>query len=151
MKLNFTLFFVFTQLLLFSRSSWAIEFEKKTIKIKDQLINVEIADTAEKSARGLMFRTELKEGHGMLFIFEDEAPRAFWMKNTFVHLSIAYINSKKCIVDIQDMEASTSVAQKNHKTYPSAKPAMYALEVPKSWFTKKKIEVGDCFEFKAAK
>lgn len=124
----------------------AIVFEKKKLKIGTQTLEVEIADTPDKSARGLMFRTTLAEGKGMLFIFENEQTRAFWMKNTFVPLSIGYFNSKKELVDIQDMKPVTSEMETNPPSYPSAVPAMYALEVPQGWFQKHKIHLKQKFK-----
>jgi uncharacterized membrane protein (UPF0127 family) len=121
------------------------KFEKKEIKVGKHKLNVEIADTEEKLSFGLMFRQNLPDGTGMLFIFPDEQPRSFWMKNTFVALSIAYINAQKKIVDIQDMVPVKSEME-TPQTYPSAGSAMYALEVPRGWFKKKKIKIGDKIE-----
>lgn len=120
-----------------------IVFSKQKIKVGKLALTVEIADNSEKSARGLMFRTSLADGTGMLFIFEDEAPRSFWMKNTFIPLSIGYFDQNKKLVDIQDMQPVKSEMEQNPKTYPSASPAKYALEVPKGWFQKHKIKIGD--------
>lgn len=121
----------------------AIVFSKQKIKVGKLALTVEIADNSEKSARGLMFRTSLADGTGMLFIFQDEAPRSFWMKNTFIPLSIGYFDQNKKLVDIQDMQPVKSEMEQNPKTYPSAYPAKYALEVPKGWFQKHKIKIGD--------
>lgn len=116
-----------------------LKFEKRKLQIAGQLLNVEIADNPEKSAQGLMYRKELKDGDGMLFIFPDEQIRSFWMKNTFIPLSIGYFNSKKELIDIQDMEPAGSEMQTQLPTYVSKGPAKYALEVPKGWFSKHKI------------
>jgi uncharacterized protein len=121
------------------------KFEKKEIKIGKHKLNVEIADTEEKLSFGLMFRQSLPDGTGMLFVFPDEQPRSFWMKNTFVALSIAYIDAQKKIIDIQDMVPVKSEME-TPQTYPSAGPAKYALEVPRGWFKKKKIKIGDKIE-----
>ncbi len=129
-------------------SNKTIQFEKKTIQLGRQKILVEIADTPEKSAQGLMFRRKLEDGAGMLFIFDREAPRSFWMKNTFIPLDIGYFNSKKELIDIQTMEPVTSELQINVPTYPSKGPAQYALEVPKGWFTRHKIRLKERFSFK---
>lgn len=124
----------------------SIQFEKKTLKIAGQTLEVEIADTEEKTARGLMYRTSLKDGKGMLFVFKNEQTRAFWMKNTFIPLSIGYFNSNKELVDIQDMKPVKSEMEMNVPSYPSASPAMYALEVPQGWFAKHKIKLRQKFK-----
>lgn len=137
-------FFIFIVLL--STFSWAQpKFEKKKLKIGNQTITVEIADSPEKAAQGLMYRQSLPEGTGMLFIFQDEKVRSFWMKNTFVPLSIGYFNAKKELIDIQDMEPAASTMQIDFPTYQSKAPAQYALEVPKGWFAKHKIRLKQRF------
>lgn len=143
MKFIFLSFILFLSPLLKAE----IHFDKKKIKVGSQTLNVEIADTAEKSARGLMFRRELSEGTGMLFIFPDEETRSFWMKNTFVPLSIGYFNKKKELIDIQDMEPARSEMQTDFPTYVSKEPAQYALEVPKGWFSKHKVGLKQRFSF----
>jgi uncharacterized membrane protein (UPF0127 family) len=65
-------------------------------------VRVEIADDASERVRGLMYRTALAENRGMLFVFPDEERLSFWMKNTLIPLSIAFIDSKGRIVDIQE-------------------------------------------------
>jgi uncharacterized membrane protein (UPF0127 family) len=122
-----------------------LHFEKKKLKIGSQTLTVEIADTQEKLAQGLMYRKDLAEGSGMLFIFSDEDVRRFWMKNTFVPLSIGYFNAKKELIDIQDMAPAQSEMQVDFPTYPSKRPAQYALEVPKGWFDKHKVRLKQSF------
>lgn len=100
-------------------------------------VEVEIADDDTERQRGLMGRTELAENAGMLFIYEDEQPRSFWMKDTLIPLSIAYIAADGHIVDIQDMQPL------DETSYPSAEPARYALEVNQGFFTERGIQVGD--------
>lgn len=119
------------------------KFEKKTIQVGSQKLMVEVANTPEKLQQGLMFRKSLEDGKGMLFIFDDEDTRHFWMKNTFIDLSIGFFDKSKTLVDVQDMKATTSVMSTNLKTYTSKSPATYALEVPLGWFSRKKIKIGD--------
>lgn len=118
-------------------------FKKGTIQIDNLTLKTEFAITEEQQQHGLMNRTEIPDNFGMLFIFNDEDYRSFWMKNTFVDLSIAYIGANKKILEIIDMQASKSSLDANPKTYPSSKKAMYALEVKQGWFKKNKIKVGD--------
>lgn len=134
---------------LYQGTLWATEvsFQKKSIAIGTVTIQAEIADTPEKTARGLMFRTALEDGHGMLFVFEKEETRNFWMKNTFIPLSIGFFNAKKQLIDVQDMKPVGSEMETNIPSYSSAGPAKYALEVPLGWFTKKKIKFGSRLKF----
>ncbi len=115
----------------------------KTAKvvIKSDTLFVEVAVTPEEREIGLMYREFLPENNGMLFIFEQESRLSFWMKNTFIPLSIAFINSDGIIVDIQQMEPMTT------KSHISRFPAKYALEVNKGWFKKHRIAVGDTVRF----
>lgn len=102
-------------------------------------VRVEIADTDAERARGLMGRTELAEDRGMLFVFEDEQIRSFWMRDTLIPLSIAFMDSGGRIVDIQDMKPLDD----EPPNYVSAEPAQYALEVNQGFFEERGVEVGD--------
>ena len=103
-------------------------------------VEVEIADTRTEQARGLMERTELAENAGMLFIFESEQSPGFFMENTLIPLSIAFIDSEGRIVDIQDMQP---LDETHH--YP-AEPAQYMLEVNQGFFAERGVQVGDQVE-----
>ncbi len=97
----------------------------------------EVAATADQRADGLMYRQEVPDGTGMLFVFQDNEVRAFWMANTYVPLDIAYMDPSYRIVDIVPMEPLVT------DTYPSSAPAMFALEVRQGWFAEQGIGVGD--------
>jgi uncharacterized protein len=105
-------------------------------------VRVEIADEPEEQVTGLMNRTALGEDRGMLFVFPSEEDRSFWMKDTLIPLSIAYMDSEGRIVDIQDMKALDD----DPPHYESAEPARYALEVNKGFFDERGVEVGDSAE-----
>ena len=124
-----------------------VTFEKEKIKIAHKTIIVELAKNTDQHQYGLMNRNYLAPDEGMLFIFENEQPLSFWMKNTIIDLSIAYIDKNKKIVDIQEMKATNQMMVGDLPSYPTAKPAMYALEMNKGWFAKNKIKVGQKFEF----
>ncbi|MDC7221894.1 MAG: DUF192 domain-containing protein [Spirochaetales bacterium] len=109
-----------------TKSAHGLEEALMTIKGHD--ITVELARTNEERQTGLMHRESLDEDRGMLFIFDDERTRSFWMKNTLIPLSIAYIDRDGVIVDIRDMEPLDT------SSVPSAAPAMYALEVNQGKF-----------------
>jgi len=100
-------------------------------------VRAEVADSQEERERGLMNRTSLGEDEGMLFVFQDEEVRSFWMRNTYVPLDIAFLDSALEVVDIQQMEPETE------EFYESARPAMFAVEVAQGWMVAHGVEVGD--------
>lgn len=116
-----------------------IEITYKKIK---KIVELEVAENITQQAYGLMNRTKLAPNAGMIFIFEDEQPRQFWMKNTLINLDIAYVDKEKTIIDIQTMKAVTSVLQTDLPSYPSKKPAQFAIEMNAGWFKKHKISLG---------
>jgi hypothetical protein len=131
----------------FSEEPVKVAFEKEKIKIGSKTIVVEIAKTPDQHQYGLMNRNSLPENSGMLFIFENEQTLNFWMKNTFIDLSIAYINKDKQIIDIQEMKATNQMMVGDLPTYPSLKPALYALEMNTGWFKKNKVKLGQKLVF----
>jgi uncharacterized membrane protein (UPF0127 family) len=108
-------------------------------------VEAEIADDRAERTRGLMYRTALAEDAGMLFVFGRERPLSFWMRNTLIPLSIAYVDAEGRIVDIEDMEPLDDQTK-----HPSAEPAKYALEVNQGFFGERGIEVGDTVEIPEA-
>jgi uncharacterized protein len=142
--LNILVTLLFISLNVFAQlAPQTVTFKKGTIQIKNKTLKAEFALTQEQHIMGLMNRTEIPDDFGMLFIFENEDYHSFWMKNTFVDLSIAYIGADKKIFQILDMKAAKSSTDANPGTYPSSKKAKYALEVKQGWFEKNKIKVGD--------
>lgn len=103
-------------------------------------IEVEIVDEPEERMRGLMFREFLGEKAGMLFIFEDEKERAFWMKNTLIPLDIIFISENLEIVDI---ECAVPCREDPCESYVSDGQVMYVLEVNGNFTVKKEIKAGD--------
>jgi uncharacterized membrane protein (UPF0127 family) len=100
-------------------------------------VKAEIARTDEQRERGLMWRQSLEDGEGMLFVFDRDRILSFWMKNTLLPLSIAYIAYDGRILEIHDMEPQ------NLKAVRSTRSVRYALEVPRGWFTRTGIKAGD--------
>jgi uncharacterized membrane protein (UPF0127 family) len=100
-------------------------------------VEAELARTDRERETGLMFRTELEDGRGMLFIFEHDQVLSFWMKNTFIPLSIAYIAYDGTIVDIRDMQPRVL------HSVQSTRSVRYALEVPQGWFARAGVKPGD--------
>jgi uncharacterized membrane protein (UPF0127 family) len=97
----------------------------------------EIARDDEQRRRGLMGRKSLADGEGMLFVFETDRILSFWMKDTLIPLSIAFIAYDGRILEIHDMEAHST------RTVQSARSARYALEVPHGWFGRAGVGPGD--------
>jgi uncharacterized membrane protein (UPF0127 family) len=102
-------------------------------------VRVEIADGPFEQQRGLMYRTSLGEDRGMLFVYRREQPLSFWMKNTRIPLSIAYIDSKGRITDILDMKPLDD----KPPHYVSSGPVQFALEVNQGFFDEHGVKVGD--------
>ena len=98
-----------------------------SVELGGKSFSVEIADTREKQALGLMFRDEMPADQGMLFIFPNEAPRSFWMKNTRIPLDIMYFDKDLNMVSIS---ADTQPCRVSRcPSYPSIAPAKYVLEL----------------------
>jgi uncharacterized membrane protein (UPF0127 family) len=100
------------------------------------LIKAEVADRDATRAKGLMFRERLGPNEGMLFIFEDKGRQCFWMRNTLVPLSIAFIDDDGTIANIEDMQPKTE------DSHCSARPIRYALEMEQGWFGKRGLKAG---------
>jgi uncharacterized membrane protein (UPF0127 family) len=97
------------------------------VELKGQRFSVEIADSPDEQALGLMFRDELPDDHGMLFIFTRDAPRSFWMKNTRIPLDIMYFNGDLSLVSVSENTPPCRI--RFCPSYPSEGPARYVLEL----------------------
>jgi len=100
-------------------------------------VKAEIAATPEERNTGLMFRKKLPDGEGMLFVFEADQVLSFWMKNTYIPLSIAFIAHDGKIIDIKDMYPHDT------SSVVSSRSVRYALEVPQGWFSRVGVRTGD--------
>ena len=98
-----------------------------SVQLGGQTFSVEIADTQEKQALGLMFRDSMPADAGMIFVFPNEARRSFWMKNTRIPLDIMYFDKELKMVSISADTPPCKIAR--CPSYPSGKPAMYVLEL----------------------
>jgi len=112
-----------------------------TVQLGDASLKVEVAATPEQRERGLMFRDDLDENWGMLFAYDDEWTLSFWMKNTKIPLSIAFIDRGLVVRDIQDMTPMTE------EMHTSKVPVMYAIEVNRGWFVRHDIAPGTVVTF----
>jgi len=100
------------------------------------LAHVQVASTFEQRATGLMFRQEMAPAEGMLFVFEEPREQCFWMKNTFLPLTAAFIADDGTIVNLADMKPQ------NTASHCSVKPVRFVLEMNQGWFAKKGIQAG---------
>ena len=107
------------------------------LQIGSAELKAEVADDGEERAMGLMYRDRLAADQGMLFVYPELEERNFWMKNTRIPLSIAFIADDGTIVNIADM------APQQTTLTPSLKPVRYALEVNRGWFRDHGVKEGD--------
>ena len=114
------------------------------VELKGQRFMVELAETQEKQALGLMFRDSLPQDHGMLFIFPGESMRSFWMKNTRIPLDIFYFNSQLELVSVA--EKVSPCRTRNCPGYPSTGPAKYVLELNSGMAAELDVKTGDLLE-----
>ncbi|HJU20866.1 MAG TPA: DUF192 domain-containing protein [Casimicrobiaceae bacterium] len=112
----------------------------RTLTIDGSKLTVEVASTPEARETGLMNRFSLQQDHGMLFVFEQPQPQAFWMKNTYIPLSIAFVDANGRILNIEDMRPQ------DESTHWSRGMALYAIEMRQGWFAGKGIGDGDRVE-----
>jgi uncharacterized membrane protein (UPF0127 family) len=109
----------------------------KKILVGNKTVYVELALTPLEHSQGLKFRTELGEDQGMLFVFSEECYVSFWMEDTPIPLSIAFITEDGLITQIESMEPLSL------ESHPSQKKVKYVLEMERGWFEKNHIHVGD--------
>jgi uncharacterized protein len=100
------------------------------------LIRAEVAADMASRSQGLMHRKSLAPNAGMLFVFDEAAPHCMWMKNTYIPLSVAFIDAQGVIINIADM---TPHSEQSHC---AARPAVYALEMTQGWFAQRGIKPG---------
>jgi uncharacterized membrane protein (UPF0127 family) len=99
-------------------------------------IDAQLAQTDRQRAIGLMHRKEMPQHEGMLFVFEQPAKQCFWMKNTLLPLTAAFVADDGTIVNLADMKPQTL------DSHCSAKPVRYVLEMNQGWFARRSIKAG---------
>jgi uncharacterized protein len=118
------------------------EYKKIKATIAGKTIQVYLAENDLQRQQGLMFIRQLEKDLGMMFVFDQEQPLSFWMKNTVIPLSIGFFNKDGVLVDVQEMPVAASIMDQQPPSYTSKKSAMYALEMNKNWFASNKIKPG---------
>jgi len=114
----------------------------RNIDITKYLSEIEIVSKYEDRKKGLMYRRSIPNNYGMLFVWPYEGQQCMWMKNTYVPLSVAYMDIRGKIIEIYDMVPFSK------DSVCSTKAAKYALEVNSGWFEEKDINIGDSIEVK---
>ncbi|WP_310645715.1 DUF192 domain-containing protein [Limnohabitans sp.] len=99
-------------------------------------MDVQVAQTPEQRSIGLMFRAEMPTHEGMLFVFEQPSTQCFWMKNTLLPLTAAFVADDGTIVNLADMKPQTT------DSHCSTKPVRFVLEMNQGWFAKKGLKAG---------
>ncbi len=122
-------------------SSWAdqrpqLELPRLTLSAGMHLIQAQLAATPEQRSTGLMFRTEMPANEGMLFVFEQASQQCFWMKNTLIPLTAAFVADDGTLVNLVDMKPQSL------DSHCSTAPVRYVLEMNQGWFAKRGIKAG---------
>lgn len=117
-------------------------YTDKTFLIGEGFLHTKIACSYKDKSVGLMNVENLGKDEGMIFVFNTPDIHGFWMKNTLVPLSIAFIDEQWNVVDIKEMQA------KDETTINPVKPALYAIEANKNWFLQHNVHIGDKLRLK---
>jgi uncharacterized protein len=127
--------------LLLTTAAWAQnapQAKLPTVRLQAgmHVIQAEVASTPEQTQTGMMFRTQMGTNEAMLFVFEDSGARCFWMRNTLLPLSIAFVADDGRIVNVADMQP------RDDTSHCAREPVRYALEMNQGWFAKRGITAG---------
>ncbi|MDR3368042.1 DUF192 domain-containing protein [Rhodoferax sp.] len=137
MKKILSIFFAcaFTSAVL-AQGSPQLDLPRTKISAGMYLIDTQVAATPEQREIGLMFRQKMPQGEGMLFVFERPGEQCFWMKNTVLPLTAAFVADDGTIVNMEDMKPQTT------NSHCSAKEVRFVLEMNQGWFQKKGLKAG---------
>ncbi len=113
-----------------------MNLQRTTLTLGIHQIQAQVAQTNEQHATGLMFRTDMPQQEGMLFVFNAPSQQCFWMKNTLIPLTAAFVADDGTIVNLENMQPQTT------ESHCSSKPVRYVLEVNQGWFAKKGLKAG---------
>ena len=119
-----------------AQGSPQLDLPRTKISAGMYLIDTQVAATSEQREIGLMFRQQMPLGEGMLFVFERPGEQCFWMKNTILPLTAAFVADDGTIVNLEDMKPQTT------DSHCSAKSVRFVLEMNQGWFQKKGIKAG---------
>lgn len=135
-----TLLPLFLGLALFTSGASAQEAQmhlpRTTLSVGIHQIDAQVASTSEETSTGLMHRPEMPTSEGMLFVFPQAGRLCFWMKNTLIPLTVAFIADNGAIVNLEDMEPQST------QSHCAKKPVRFVLEMNQGWFDKRGIKAG---------
>lgn len=117
-----------------------------TVIFEDTEFSVDIANTPEERATGLMKHESLGENESMLFVYEEEGDRSFWMKNTTIPLDIIFMDSEMEVINIEAADPEPNTADENLASYQSERPAQYVLEINQNRSEEIGLEKGEKME-----
>jgi uncharacterized membrane protein (UPF0127 family) len=126
----------FSTLLAFAQGMPQTQLPRTTLNAGMHLIQVQLAQDFEQRQIGLMWRKEMPQNEGMLFVFEQPAVQCFWMRNTLIPLTAAFVADDGTIVNLVDMKPM------NDTSHCSQKPVRFVLEMNQGWFAKRNIQAG---------
>ncbi|CAN7417197.1 DUF192 domain-containing protein [Acidovorax sp. LjRoot129] len=113
-----------------------LDLQRVELTVGMHRIDAQVAATPQQRQTGLMHRKEMPQHEGMLFVFEQQAQQCFWMKNTLLPLTAAFVDDDGTVVNLVDMKPQTL------DSHCSTKPVRYVLEMNQGWFAKKGIKAG---------
>ncbi|MEY4470367.1 MAG: hypothetical protein RIT20_708 [Pseudomonadota bacterium] len=119
-----------------AQSSPQLQLPRAKLTAGMHVLDVQLAQTAEQRQIGLMWRKEMPQHEGMLFVFEQPATQCFWMRNTLIPLSAAFLADDGSIVNIADMKPQSD------DSHCSEKPVRFVLEMNQGWFAKRQLKAG---------
>ncbi len=119
-----------------SREAPQLDLPRVTLSAGMHLIQAQVASTPQQRTIGLMFRQEMPANEGMLFVFEQPAGQCFWMKNTLLPLTAAFVADDGTIVNLADLQPQSL------DSHCSAQPVRYVLEMNQGWFGKRGLKAG---------
>jgi uncharacterized protein len=114
-----------------------LNLQRTTLTAGIHQIDVQLAQTQDQLSTGLMHRNSMPQNEGMLFVFQHASQQCFWMRNTRIPLTAAFISDDGTIVNLADMKPQTT------ESHCSTKPVRFVLEMNKGWFAKKGIKPGN--------
>ena len=120
--------------LLSSKALSSVDKQCNSISIEKQNLCVELAISQREKSKGLMYRKDLSNTDGMLFIWKNEDKRCMWMKNTYIPLDLGFFREDLTLIEVKDL------SPRSLESVCSSEPAKYALELPRGWFSSNNVK-----------
>ena len=132
-----TAFFSLWCVLSFAQDQPQTQLARIKLQLGMYQIDTQVAQTPDQRSIGLMFRSDMPAHEGMLFVFDQPSTQCFWMKNTLLPLTVAFVADDGTIVNLADMKPQST------DSHCSLKPVRFVLEMHQGWFTKKGFKAGN--------